>query len=149
MIKMLSLRNVYRGIPATSRKLHSSAFVTQRKQSDVIKQQEEEGELPKEIVSGAPQSLVTERVVRIYKESKPASQSGLWGKGHRWENDLIGYQSSSDYMLFDTKEAAIKFAEGQGWTFYVQEPNERRFKKKDYSKNFLHSPTKLKHIRTK
>lgn len=20
------------------------------------------------------------------------------GKGHRWENDLIGYQSSSDYM---------------------------------------------------
>lgn len=52
-------------------------------------------------------------------------------------------------MKFDTKESAIRFAQGQGWTFYVQEPNERRFKKKDYSKNFYHSPTKLKHIRTK
>jgi len=52
-------------------------------------------------------------------------------------------------MKFDTKESAVKFAQGQGWTFYVQEPHERRFKRKDYSKNFLHSPTKLKHIRTK
>lgn len=119
-----------------------------------------------EIVSGAPKELVTSRTVRIYKESKPATQSGrhnrkFWkldwdvlGKENRWENDLIGYQSSADYMQgtimkFDTKEAAIRFAEGQGWTYYVKEPKERHFRKKEYAMNFFHSAGPLKHIRTK
>jgi NADH dehydrogenase (ubiquinone) Fe-S protein 4 len=52
-------------------------------------------------------------------------------------------------MKFDTKEAAVRFAQGQGWSFSVHEPHTRHFKKKDYSNNFYHSPTKLKHIRTK
>lgn len=119
-----------------------------------------------EVVSGAPVELVTNRVVRISKEAKPATQSGrhqgkFWkldwdvlGKGNRWENDLIGYQSSADYMQgtimkFDTKEAAIRFAQGQGWDFYVQEPKERHFRKKEYAMNFYHSAGPLKHIRTK
>ncbi|KAK6456187.1 ETC complex I subunit conserved region-domain-containing protein [Scheffersomyces xylosifermentans] len=120
----------------------------------------------KEVVSGAPKELITSRVVRIYKESKAATQSGhhngdhwkldwdVLGKGNRWENDLIGYQGSSDYMQgtimkFDTKEAAIRFAQGQGWDHYVQEPKSRHFRKKDYSANFYHSAGPLKHIRTK
>lgn len=119
-----------------------------------------------EVVSGAPKALTTERVVRIFKEAKPATQLGnhngkFWkldwdvlGKGNRWENDLMGYQGSADYMQgtimkFDTKDSAIRFAEGQGWSYYVQEPKQRHFRKKEYAVNFLHSAGPLKHIRTK
>ncbi len=69
---------VTRVIPAY-RFFHTSLSVMQKNESEVIEKQEDHGELPKEIVSGAPQELVTERVVRIYKESKPATQSGIWG----------------------------------------------------------------------
>lgn len=119
-----------------------------------------------EIVSGAPKDLTTSRVVRIYQEAKAATQLGIhnasnwkldWdvlARANRWENDLMGYQSSGDYMQgtimkFDTKEAAIRFAEGQGWSYYVKEPNKRHFRKKEYSANFYHSAGPLKHIRTK
>lgn len=119
-----------------------------------------------EIISGAPSEMSTSRVVRIFKESKPATQSSnhngkMWkmdwdllGKEHRWEDHLIGYQSSGDYMQgtqlkFDTKESAIKFAQSQGWDHYVQEPNVKHFRRKDYSANFYHSAGPLKHIRTK
>ena len=125
---MLS-RNLIRPVSATGvRAFATSRGVFQSKSVDILEQQS----TGKEIVSGAPKDLITSRVVRIYKESKPATQSGhynghLWkldwdvlGKSNRWENDLMGYQGSGDYMQgtimkFDTKEAAIKFAEGQGW----------------------------------
>ena len=76
------------------------------------------------------------------------------GKGHRWENQLMGWQSSGDAMQgtavnFKTKEDAIRFAEKQGYEYYVQEPNSRKFTPKAYANNFLYSPGKLKHIRTK
>ncbi|KAG7195166.1 uncharacterized protein KQ657_003690 [Scheffersomyces spartinae] len=119
-----------------------------------------------ELTSGAHNGLSTTRTCRIFQEAKPATQSGqhngsVWkidwdvlGSGNRWENDLMGYQSTSDYMQatqikFDTKEAAIRFAEGQGYGYYVQEPKKRHFRQKDYSINFLHSKGPLKHIRTK
>ena len=75
-------------------------------------------------------------------------------KGHRWENPLMGWQSSADFMQgthmnFKTKEDAISFAEKQGYEFYVQEPNVRKFVPKAYANNFLWSEKKLKHIRTK
>jgi NADH dehydrogenase (ubiquinone) Fe-S protein 4 len=75
-------------------------------------------------------------------------------KGHRWENPLMGWQSSADFMQgesipFKTKEDAINFANKQGYEYYVQEPNERRILPKAYANNFLHEPKKLKHIRTK
>lgn len=102
----------------------------------------------------------------IYKPTKPATQSGTqigtrwrmdWdvlGKGHRWENPLIGWQSSGDFMQgthihFKSKEDAIAFAEKQGYEYFVQEPNARKFAPKAYANNFLYSPGKLKHIRTK
>lgn len=105
-------------------------------------------------------------VYRIYRPAKTATQSGDWHehtwrmdwdilqKGHRWENPLIGWQSSADAMQgthinFKTKEDAIEFAEKQGYEFYVQEPNVRKFVPKAYANNFLHESRKLKHIKTK
>jgi len=75
-------------------------------------------------------------------------------KGHRWENPLMGWQSSGDFMqgthiFFKSKEDAISFAEKQGYKWFVKEPNERAFRAKSYSANFFHSPKNLKIIRTK
>jgi NADH dehydrogenase (ubiquinone) Fe-S protein 4 len=109
---------------------------------------------------------LSDHPTRIYKASKPATQSGTWHghhwrmdwdilqKGHRWENPLMGWQSSGDYMQgthlnFKSKEDAILFAQKQGYEYFVQEPNERRFVPKAYANNFVHEPKKLKHIRTK
>lgn len=103
---------------------------------------------------------------RIYRPAKTATQSGDWhghhwrmdwdilSKGHRWENPLMGWQSSADCMQgthinFKSREDAIHFAEKQGYEYFVQEPNVRRILPKAYANNFMHSPTKLKHIRTK
>ncbi|KAL7629729.1 ndufs4 NADH dehydrogenase Fe-S protein subunit [Parahypoxylon ruwenzoriense] len=126
---------------------------------------EEHDILPAAVLSGAPMELQA-RTVRIYQPTKPATQSGTWGshhwrmdwdvlaKGHRWENPLMGWQSSGDFMQgtkleFKTKEDAIAFAEKQGYEYFVQEPNVRAFAPKAYANNFLYSPKKLKHIRTK
>lgn len=67
---------------------------------------------------------------------------------------LMGWQSSGDYMQgtklnFKHKEDAIRFAEKQGYEYYVQEPNERRRIPKAYATQFTHSPKPLKNIRTK
>ncbi|KAF6825333.1 hypothetical protein CMUS01_09873 [Colletotrichum musicola] len=102
----------------------------------------------------------------IYQETKPATQSGDWQghhwrmdwdilpKGHRWENPLMGWQSSADMMQgtklnFKSKEDAVRFAEKQGYEYFVQEPQSRRIAPKAYANNFLYSAKKLKHIRTK
>ncbi|KXL50045.1 hypothetical protein M433DRAFT_103374 [Acidomyces richmondensis BFW] len=120
---------------------------------------------PAAVLSGAPVDLQA-RTVRIYRPAKPATQSGDWtshhwrmdwdvlGKGHRWENPLMGWQSSADFMQgthlnFKTKEDAINFANKQGYEYFVQEPNERKFVPKAYATQFLHSAKKLKQIRTK
>ncbi|KAK3391104.1 ETC complex I subunit conserved region-domain-containing protein [Podospora didyma] len=121
--------------------------------------------LPAGMLSGAPLEIQA-RSVRIYKPSKPATQSGdkigrrwrldwdVLGKGHRWENPLMGWQSSGDavqgtHINFNTKEDAIAFAEKQGYEYFVQEPNTRHFTPKAYANNFLYTANKLKHIRTK
>lgn len=102
----------------------------------------------------------------IYRPTKTATQSGDWhshhwrmdwdplSKGERWENPLMGWQSSADFMnghsiQFKTKEDAINFANKQGYEYFVQEPNERKFVPKAYANNFTHSPKKLKIVRTK
>jgi len=117
------------------------------------------------VVSGAPIELQS-RTVHIYKPAKPATQSSHWNgrhwkmdwgilaRGHRWENPLMGWQSTGDAMhatdlYFKSKEDAIHFAEKQGYDWFVQEPNVRVFRAKSYDANFVHSPKKLKIIRTK
>ncbi|RHZ46579.1 hypothetical protein Glove_613g11 [Diversispora epigaea] len=118
-----------------------------------------------EVISGAPEEL-RYRTVRIYKPSKTAMQSGthntkhwridfdIMEKGDRWENPLMGWSSSADYMQalqmkFNTKEDAIQFADKQGWDHYVQEHNESQFRKKVYANNYKYSPGKLRIIKTK
>lgn len=125
----------------------------------------EEGPLTAAVISGAPVELQA-RTVRIFKETKPATQSGHWRgeewrmdwdilpKGHRWENPLMGWQSSGDFMQgthlnFKTKEDAIRFADKQGYEYFIQEPNSRKLAPKAYANNFLYSPKKLKLIYTK
>ncbi|KAF2152548.1 putative NADH-ubiquinone oxidoreductase 18 kDa subunit [Myriangium duriaei CBS 260.36] len=117
------------------------------------------------VLSGAPTDLQA-RTVRIYRPAKTATQSGDWHghqwrmdwdvlqKGHRWENPLMGWQSSADFMqgtkmAFASKEDAIRFAQKQGYEYFVQEPNERRIIPKAYATQFVHSPKKLKQVRTK
>lgn len=83
-----------------------------------------------EVVSDAPPELA-QRPVRIFRPNKAATTSGkagtatwrvdwdiLQGSG-RWENPLMGWASSADYMQgtslkFTTKEDAIHFCEKQG-----------------------------------
>lgn len=53
----------------------------------------------------------------------------------------MGWASSGDYMQgtalkFKTKEDAIRFAEKQGYEYFVQEPNVRAFRSKAYAANF-------------
>ncbi|KAL9014362.1 MAG: hypothetical protein Q9173_000980 [Seirophora scorigena] len=117
------------------------------------------------VLSGAPVDLQA-RTARIYRPAKTATQSGDWHghhwrmdwdilqKGHRWENPLMGWQSSADFLQgthlnFKSKEDAIMFAQRQGYEYFVQEPNERRIVPKAYANNFMHSPKKLKKIPTK
>ncbi|XPS99655.1 ndufs4 NADH dehydrogenase Fe-S protein subunit [Ascochyta lentis] len=117
------------------------------------------------VLSGAPVDLQA-RQVRIYKPAKTATQSGDWtsehwlmdwdvlAKGHRWENPLMGWASSADFMngqriQFKSKQDAINFANKQGYEYFVQEPNVRKFVPKAYANNFTHVPGKLKQVRTK
>ncbi|KAJ3353510.1 hypothetical protein GGF32_002989 [Allomyces javanicus] len=115
------------------------------------------------VISGAPGNLATQRVVKIYRPAKTAMQSGLdntrfwkvdWNAEDRWENPLMGWASSADYMQgsflkFRTEEEAIRFAERQGWQYEVVEPAEVKFTKKVYAKNFTFVPGKLRYIHTK
>lgn len=159
---MLSARSiVFKSLPKASSVRHlSRTTVLSKTTPDIYNPQ-----VPKEIVSGAPEAAIN-RIVKIYKPAKPATQSSnndgsTWrldfdiiGKSNRWENDLMGWQGTGDIMnattlRFDTKDSAVRFAEGQGWDYYVTEPKTRKFRKKDYSANFYHSAGPLKHIRTK
>ncbi|KAK4544364.1 hypothetical protein LTR36_004255 [Oleoguttula mirabilis] len=117
------------------------------------------------VLSGAPTDLQA-RTVRIYRPAKTATQSGDWhshqwrmdwdvlSKGHRWENPLMGWQSSGDFMQgthlnFQSKQDAVNFANKQGYEYFVQEPNERKMVPKAYATQFVHEPGKLKQARTK
>ena len=66
----------------------------------------------------------------------------------------MGWESSADAMQgthlnFKTKEDAVLFAQKQGYEYFVQEPNARKFVPKAYANQFVHHSAKLKEIRTK
>ncbi|KZT09142.1 uncharacterized protein LAESUDRAFT_756787 [Laetiporus sulphureus 93-53] len=118
-----------------------------------------------DVVSGAPTEL-RHRAVRIFQPTRSTTQSGtsksdrwsidwdiLSGAG-RWENPLMGWASSADYMQgtrlsFRSKEDAIHFAEKQGWDYLVQAPEIKRIPPKNYAENYLYQPNKLRLVRTK
>ncbi|KZP31509.1 Ndufs4, NADH dehydrogenase Fe-S protein 4 [Athelia psychrophila] len=116
-------------------------------------------------ISGAPSEL-RHRAVRIYQPTRNTMQSGgskgerwridwdiLQGAG-RWENPLMGWASSADYMQgtrmsFKSKEDAIHFAEKQGWDFYLQPSTVKRIPPKNYAENYLYRPNTLRIAHTK
>ena len=88
---------------------------------------------------------------RIYKPSKSAMQSGL-GRTLHWVlefepaaarsiDPLMGWTSSTDTeaqvrLEFDSKEAAVAYAERNGLAYMVHEPEERRRPHRSYAENF-------------
>ncbi|KIJ64505.1 hypothetical protein HYDPIDRAFT_111836 [Hydnomerulius pinastri MD-312] len=121
--------------------------------------------LTADAISGAPAEL-RHRAVRIYQPARNTMQSGagkserwridweiLQGAG-RWENPLMGWASSADYMQgtrmsFRSKEDAIHFAEKQGWDYYVQPPPTKKIPPKNYAENYVYKPNTLRIMRTK
>ncbi|KII86758.1 hypothetical protein PLICRDRAFT_55666 [Plicaturopsis crispa FD-325 SS-3] len=114
-----------------------------------------------EVISGAPEQL-RHRAVRIFQPARNTMQSGtaktdrwridfdILQGGGRWENPLMGWASSADYMqgtriTFKSKEDAVHFAEKQG----RQPPVVKRVPPKNYAENYLYKPNKLRIARTK
>ncbi|KAH6907985.1 ETC complex I subunit conserved region-domain-containing protein [Coprinopsis sp. MPI-PUGE-AT-0042] len=96
--------------------------------------------LAADIISGAP-AAKTERW-RIDFDILPGSS--------RWENPLMGWASSADYMQatrlsFRSKEDAAHFAEKQG----KQATEVKRIPPKNYAENYVYKPHKLRIARTK
>ncbi len=93
---------------------------------------------------------------RIYQPSRNAMQSGQ-GKTHTWilehaaqsareVDPLMGWTSSSDTqaqvkLRFETKEAALAYAEAHGIDAVVREPNKRKanIRPGGYGENFATS----------
>ncbi len=87
---------------------------------------------------------------RIYQPAKTAMQSGRQ-KTRNWVlefepsaktiDPLMGWTGSADTqgqigMKFETKEAAVAFAEKKGFDYVVAEPHMRRVKPKSYAAKF-------------
>ncbi|KAK8965446.1 hypothetical protein KSP40_PGU000808 [Platanthera guangdongensis] len=87
------------------------------------------------IVSGIPDEHLHRRVI-IYSPARTASQQGSGKVGkwkinfmstQKWENPLMGWTSTGDpyahvgdsALSFDSKEAAMAFAEELGWDYLV------------------------------
>ncbi|GBG79991.1 hypothetical protein CBR_g30252 [Chara braunii] len=103
-------------------------------------------------ISGVPTEHLRRRVV-VFQPSKVVTQSGSskWKNWRitflstqKWENPLMGWTSTSDTLAnvgeaglyFDSKEAAIQFAEKHGWEYEVQGPKEEVKTPKSYADNF-------------
>lgn len=89
--------------------------------------------------------------VKIYRPAKSAMQSGR-ANTEKWVLEyelatprrpewIMGWTSSGDTlnqarMKFDTQEAAIAFAEEQGWQYTVSDAHERKVTPRSYLDNF-------------
>jgi hypothetical protein len=89
--------------------------------------------------------------VKIYKPAKNAMQSGRassakWVLEYELETprrpeSLMGWTAANDTlsqvrMNFASKDAAIAFAEGEGWEYEVNEPHARKIVPRNYIDNF-------------
>jgi hypothetical protein len=88
---------------------------------------------------------------RIYRPAKSVMQSGR-GKAKQWVlefeaedarriDSLMGWTGSSDTaqqvcLSFDTKEAAVAFAEARGISYSVDSPHDRKVPIRAYADNF-------------
>ena len=88
---------------------------------------------------------------RIYKPAKNAMQSGEFGKDSwlfeyapeqkKFIDPLMGWTGSSDTkqqlrLKFDSKDAAIAYAERKNIPYEVEEPQTRKQNKRAYADNF-------------
>lgn len=101
-------------------------------------------------VTGVPEELVKNRKVRITVPARNAMQSGTYNTRswrlefdtqERWENPLMGWGSTADPLSntelhFTTREAAIAYAETQGWNYQIDEPKPVKIKPKSYGSIF-------------
>ncbi|XP_063225374.1 NADH dehydrogenase [ubiquinone] iron-sulfur protein 4, mitochondrial [Bacillus rossius redtenbacheri] len=101
-------------------------------------------------VSGVPEEHIKTRLVRIFKPSKHAMQSGTDNTHHwqmefetreRWENPLMGWSSTGDPLSnmkvdFRNEQEAIAFCEKNGWKWYVDKEKPIEPKVKSYGFNF-------------
>ncbi|KAL8130957.1 NADH dehydrogenase [ubiquinone] iron-sulfur protein 4, mitochondrial-like [Apium graveolens] len=104
------------------------------------------------LVSGIPENQLSRRVV-IYSPARTASQQGSGKVGRwkinflstqKWENPLMGWTSTGDPyanvgdagLSFDSKEAAMAFAEKHGWDYVVKKHHTPLLKVKTYADNF-------------
>jgi hypothetical protein len=96
---------------------------------------------------------------KIYKPAKNAMQSGRANTGEwvleyeletpRRPEPLMGWVASGDTlnqvrMKFLTKDAAIAFAEKEGFAYTVSEPHARKVKPQSYIDNFKWQPAEEK-----
>jgi hypothetical protein len=92
---------------------------------------------------------------RIYKPAKNAMQSGRANTGDwvleyeletpRRPEPLMGWTSSGDTLnavtlRFDSKEAAMSFAETRGIDYSIAQDHARRIKPRSYLDNFKYRP---------
>jgi len=89
--------------------------------------------------------------VKIYKPAKNAMQSGRAGSA-RWvleyelvtprrPEPLMGWTGANDtanqvQMKFASKDAAVAFAESEGWEYAVSEAHNRKIRPQNYIDNF-------------
>jgi hypothetical protein len=90
---------------------------------------------------------------RIYRPAKTAMQSGR-ANTHYWvlefepatvrrADPLMGWIGSDDTLgqvrlRFEGRDEAVKYAEGNGLDYRVDEPRSRHVKVKNYADNFRH-----------
>jgi NADH dehydrogenase (ubiquinone) Fe-S protein 4 len=103
-------------------------------------------------VSGVPEEHLHRKVV-IYSPARVSTQQGTSKQGNwkisfestkKWENPLMGWTSTGDpyasvgeaALYFESKEAAVEFAEKYGWQYTVREPHQVIQKPKAYADNF-------------
>lgn len=93
------------------------------------------------------------RTARIFRPARTATQSGragtrLWRlsfepRAARRVEPLMGWTASADMdqqvrLTFETREAAVEFAERNGIAYVVDDPQPRRSPPKAYADNFRH-----------
>ncbi|KAK2465348.1 hypothetical protein APHAL10511_002702 [Amanita phalloides] len=150
---------------ATFHRTFSSEIPAKKEPSEIVAPEAPRDVLVADVISGAPAEL-RHRPVRIFQPTRNTMQSGsakserwridfdILPGGGRWENPLMGWASSADYMQgtrlsFRSKEDAVHFAEKQGWDYYIQQPTVKKIPPKNYAENFLYRPGKLRIMRTK
>ena len=98
--------------------------------------------------------VVKQMSARIYSPAKTAMQSGQTKSGYwllefepeapRLIEPLMGYTSSTDMnsqirMKFNSREAAVAYAEREGLAYTISQPKKVRRRAMTYSENFSYS----------